>query len=296
MAMTDGVNRRAILAAPGLLSLALLAPASARAQIEYPSAPPAPRGSQLRVEGGSLYYEAGGSGSRTVIFIHDGFTDSAVWEDIWPILGREYQVVRYDRRGHGRSPPATSAYSSLDDITALMRQLGLARATFVAGSDGAGLALEYAIANPGRVEQLVLASPLVTGAAVTDEMAMRRAAGGGAETWIADRYIVNGPNRRARGRLRAIYAASPHNLTFVDRQDRPRPPALPRLSAVRSPTLILSGSRDMPPVIAHSEAVQRAIPGAYRDPVQGSGHLIYIDESEIFAAAALAFIRPWMPR
>lgn len=295
MATTNGVTRRAVLAAPAFLAPALLVPASARAQIEYPSNPGAIPGARMRVDGGSLFYELAGTGSRAVIFIHDGFTDSQVWEDIWPILGREYRVIRYDRRGHGRSPPSTTAYSPVDDILALMRQLGLPRATFIAGSDGAGIALEFALAYPSRVEQLVLASPLVSGAPVTQQIAERRAAGGGAEVWISDRYIVNGPNRRARGRLRAIFQASPHDLTFTDTQERPRPPALPRLAGVRTPVLILSGSRDMPPVIAHSEAVQRAIPGAYRDPVQGSAHLIYIDEPEIFAAAALAFLRPWVP-
>ena len=98
----------------------------------------------------------------------------------------------------------------------------------------------------------------------------------------------------ARARLRQIYAASPQDVgRGPDRWARPLPPLLPRLGGIRAPVLILSGARDLPDLVALSQTVQRAIPGARRDPVQGSGHLIYIDEPEIFAAAALGFFRSY---
>jgi pimeloyl-ACP methyl ester carboxylesterase len=286
--MSREISRRVVLAC--LLATAV-APAPAAAQ-----SPMIPEdGGLVPVEAGRLHVEQGGSGSRTLVLIHDGFTDAAVWQDIWPILGREYRLVRFDRRGFGRSPAATAAYSPVDDILAVMRRAGVQRAAFLAGSDGAGLALEFALAHPEMVEQLLLVSPVVSGGPANPPSAQHFAANGSSpETWVADRYLVSGPNRSARARLRQIYAASPQDVgRGPDRWARPLPPLLPRLGGIRAPVLILSGARDLPDLVALSQTVQRAIPGARRDPVQGSGHLIYIDEPEIFAAAALGFFRSY---
>ena len=280
---------------------ALAAPTLAFAE-EWTDAPMTPvRGERLSLPGGPLHFEAGGYGTRTVIFIHDQFTDSAVWEDIWPILGREYRTIRYDRRGFGLTPPSTETYSPAQDLAELMNHLATPGAVLVAGSDGANIALEFALAHPARVEQLLLVSPIVSGAPMTpayqawiDANNAPLASGdtaGAASNWAGDRFIVSGPNRSARSRLRQIYAACPQDLRNRDTRVAPVPPLLPRLAGVQAQTLILSGARDMPEVVTLSQSLQRAIPGARRDPVQGSGHLIYLDEPEIFAAAALAYIR-----
>ena len=173
----------------------------------------------------------------------------------------------------------------------------------IAGSSSAQIALDFAIANPALVQQILLVSPIVAGAPPADPMAARIAANnaplasgdvaGAVNNWVSDRYIVAGPNRRARARLRAVLESSPQNLTHAD---QPSPPITALLNRIQAPVQILSGARDVPEVIAHSQSLERMIPGAIRAPVQGSGHLIYIDEPEIFAAAAIAFIRSWQSR
>src|ERR1700678_3789577 len=59
------------------------------------------------VDGGKLYYEESGQGAQTVVLIHDGVIDSAVWNDVWPEFCQHFHTVRYDRRGFGKSPAAT---------------------------------------------------------------------------------------------------------------------------------------------------------------------------------------------
>jgi 3-oxoadipate enol-lactonase len=142
---------------------------------------------------------------------------------------------------------------------------------------------------------LLLVSPVVTGGPANPPSAQHYSANGAStSTWAADRYLISGPNRTARARLRQIYAASPQDVgRRPDSFARPLPPLLPRLVGIRAPALILSGARDLPDLVTLSQTVQQAIPGARRDPVQGSGHLIYLDEPEIFAAAALAFFRAY---
>src|ERR1700749_3425968 len=52
----------------------------------------------IDVDGGKLYYEESGTGGQTVVLIHDGVLDSAVWNDVWPEFCQHLHTVRYDRR------------------------------------------------------------------------------------------------------------------------------------------------------------------------------------------------------
>jgi 3-oxoadipate enol-lactonase len=64
----------------------------------------------IDVDGGRLYYEESGQGIQTVVLVHDGVLDSAVWNDVWPEFCQHFHTIRYDRRGFGKSPAATSWY------------------------------------------------------------------------------------------------------------------------------------------------------------------------------------------
>jgi 3-oxoadipate enol-lactonase len=55
------------------------------------------------VNGASLYYEIVGAG-EPVILLHAGIADRRMWDRQLEALAEHYHVVRYDRRGFGRSP------------------------------------------------------------------------------------------------------------------------------------------------------------------------------------------------
>src|SRR5471032_197269 len=76
---------------------------------------------RAEMDGGQIYYETCGSGPQAIVLIHDGVINSASFDDIWPILCKDFRVVRYDRRGYGRSPAAKAPYSPQDDLAAVMR-------------------------------------------------------------------------------------------------------------------------------------------------------------------------------
>ena len=79
-------------------------------------------GSYLDVENGKIYYEECGTGDEALVLLHDGVVHSAVWNDVWPSLCKEFHTIRYDRRGYGRSPAASGWYAETDDLSALLRQ------------------------------------------------------------------------------------------------------------------------------------------------------------------------------
>jgi pimeloyl-ACP methyl ester carboxylesterase len=94
-----------------------------------------------------IHYEEAGSGDA-VLLLHSGGTDLRMWDDQMPALAARYRVIRADARGHGRSPTPVEPFRQCDDIAALIRHLGVGRATLVGVSMGGGAATDTALAYP----------------------------------------------------------------------------------------------------------------------------------------------------
>jgi pimeloyl-ACP methyl ester carboxylesterase len=117
----------------------------------------------VEVDGGKLNYEESGQGGQTVVLIHDGVLDSAVWNDVWPEFCQHFRTIRYDRRGFGKSPAATSWYSEIDDLAAVLHHLRLGHVALVGSSHGGELAIDFTLAHPELVQELVLVGPVLSG-------------------------------------------------------------------------------------------------------------------------------------
>jgi pimeloyl-ACP methyl ester carboxylesterase len=104
---------------------------------------------------GHLAYREQGSG-RPVVLIHGGALDHRMWDPQVEALSRRYRVIAPDARGHGRSSTPTAPYRHADDLVALLRHLGISRATLVGLSSGAWTAVDTAVEYPEFVEALVI--------------------------------------------------------------------------------------------------------------------------------------------
>ena len=69
----------------------------------------------IDVKEGKLYYETAGNGKETIVFIHDGLVHGVVWDDQFSKFAEKYHVVRYDRRGYGRSPKPEKTFSNIQN-------------------------------------------------------------------------------------------------------------------------------------------------------------------------------------
>ena len=72
--------------------------------------------------------------------MHDGILHHVVWEEQFPELAKKYRVVRYDRRGFGKSFAPDAAFSHLDDLNQVFVQLNIDKAILFGISAGGGLA------------------------------------------------------------------------------------------------------------------------------------------------------------
>lgn len=294
------VLRAAPLAAALFVVLGLRAEAQAHAQAQaQPSAAPASPGAFVQFEGSKLYYETCGTAPQTVVLLHDGGLDSAVWDGVWPEFCRHFHTIRYDRRGYGRSPAATTWYSETDDLAALLRGLQVSRAVLVGSSHGGEVSINFTLAHPDIVQQLVLVGAVVSGLPYSrhfldrgkhaSELLAKGDVKGSIAEWSQDRYLIAPGDDAGRQRMFELLSANPQDLTHPDFPLRDKP-ALPRLHEIHVPTLLLTGDADIPDVHAHAGAIEAGIPGARRVVVEGVGHIMYLEKPAEFSRLAIGFI------
>jgi pimeloyl-ACP methyl ester carboxylesterase len=283
--------RDALLALPCLLLMA--AAASAEPATGFVDAP----------GGGRLWYEAKGQGSP-VVLLHDGLVSSAGWDGPFDSLSQSFRVIRYDRRGFGRSEAPKGPYSDVDDLNAVFEALRIGRATLVGCSNGSKLAVDYTLAHPDRVEALVLVGPVISGLPYSEHFLRRgmvnyrpmfqeKSREKLIEAWVQDPYLTDPHDAEARTRLRELLTKSPGPLTATFPESRPPDrPAAGRLAEIHVPTVILVGESDIPDVHAHAGVLEAGIHGARRKIVRGIGHLVQLEQPTAITREVLLLLRP----
>lgn len=253
-------------------------------------------GAFVNVEGGRVWYQTCGAGPKNMVLIHDGTLHSGAWDGVWPIFCKDFHVVRYDRRGYGRSPVATQPYSKVGDVAAVMQAAGMEHAVVMGASAGGGVAVDFTLAHPGAVDRLVLIGPAISGVRYSDYFQQRLAKGrpyfvkGDFEGLLrAWGYAFAPGHDAALKKAAALLKAYPQDLMHRD-MARPEPPALPLLPTIKAPTLVLVGEYDVADNQGEADVAATLIPHAYRVVVRDAGHLIFMDEPDAFARLVEQFI------
>lgn len=103
--------------------------------------------------------QEGGSGDRTIIFLHYLGGTAGIWRSLINCLPDSIHWVAPDLRGHGESDQPATGYDLRDfskDVKGIMDVLGIEKAHFVGSSFGCDVALRFAYDYPGRVQTLIM--------------------------------------------------------------------------------------------------------------------------------------------
>src|SRR4051794_29159897 len=101
----------------------------------------------------------GRAGAPPLVFSNSLGTTLEMWDPQVAPLAERFRVVRYDRRGHGRSPVPPGPYRIDDlgsDVIELLDALGLERVSFCGLSIGGMVGMWLASEAPARIDRLVL--------------------------------------------------------------------------------------------------------------------------------------------
>jgi len=247
-----------------------------------------PTSGDLDVGGSKIYYQTQGDGP-VIVLLHDGLLSSVTWDDTWEPLAAQHRLIRYDRRGYGRSELPTQSYSSTEDLQKLLTYLKVKRAVIVGSSSGGALAIDFAIAHPEMVDGLFLIGPVLHGMEFSEQFRERARRNNEpmqrddikavAKNWSEDKFLLAGASEGARRKIYEQLVANSEKLKFDNRfEESLSPPASKRLSEIRAPTLIVVGEADIADVPAHCKAISAGIRGSSFEIIKDAGHLIQLEK------------------
>ena len=269
---------------------------------------------RVAVDGGSLYYEAAGSGAP-VILLHGGNLDRRMWDAQFALLRQRYRVIRYDARGFGRSSAADRPFAAHHDLAALFRALNLSRAALVGLSMEGRIAIDFSLAHPEMVDRLVLAAPGISGGKWAEDgdtlwLVQARAAAARGDSigvslaWLGSAYIRTAlhPPERAALIRQMVVDNSAYWMGIVRHQDLEReasPPAADHLHDLRVPVLLpvllLVGESDTRFIHDVADAIATRAPRGRRVDVPRVGHMLNLEATEQFNGELLTFLASRCP-
>jgi len=225
-----------------------------------------------------------------------------------PEFAKDYRVLVFDNRGAGGSSvldvPTTVA-DLADDTARLMDGLRLGRAHVWGVSLGGKVAQELALAQPDRVDRLVLENTTAGEVARVDrgESGLRKSNGLDADGWLE--HIVpllfgreyrekNANSMRAFARSRE---RNPQDPVGIGRQWEAYEAfdSWDRLPSLTHRTLVLVGGEDALTDPENGRRIALRLPNAVFESIDGAGHSAHIEKPEAVNAVVRRFLATGMP-
>jgi 3-oxoadipate enol-lactonase len=245
-----------------------------------------------------LNYEIVGGGPN-VVMLHPVGLDLTFLRPIAELAKDRYRLLSVDLRGHGNSPtapPAIGFPDNVQDVHDTLHHLKFAPAAVVGFSFGGMIAQELALTYPNDVSALALCACPSThtpeGRKVTAQRGSDAEAYGMTavldatlKRWFTEDFYARGGGAPARDRLLTNnvcgWANAWRTISSLD--------ALPRLGAVKVPTICVAGELDLssPPAIV--KTIANAIPAARYVELPRAPHMIFIEQPRETASAIFSF-------
>lgn len=229
-----------------------------------------------------------------VVFLHAGVADSRMWAPQVEAFSRHFKVVTPEVRDF-----------AVDDLRALVDELGVERTHLVACSMGGAIAIDFALEHPERVARLVLVGSAVRGYrpreefthVFAEERAARKSGDLDAVNQALMRTLLDGPSR-PRGHvaqpLRDLFTDM--NMRALRANDTAAPAnrtdwlAIDRLGEIAAPTLVVVGDSDAPHVLDIAERLLTSIPHARKAVIRDAAHLPNLEHPDEFNRVVLDFL------
>ncbi len=244
---------------------------------------------------------------RPIVFIHGIGWDHSLWGGAIAHFSDRYLTIAGDICGHGATDKPEGPYSVdgfAQQWAELIRKLAGEKALVVGFSLGGMIAQTLAVDHPDVVGALILANTSCRSPSVGKAHMQER---------LAAMQDDNGPAAAARLAAQSVFSASwrdanPDKIAdFVDwrvAQDQrglgeamkaaSRFDLADRVSAIDVPTLVVTALGDKLMLPSDQAIMRSLIPGAEYVEIDNSGHMLPIEQADLFEAAIDVFLaRYW---
>lgn len=227
-------------------------------------------------------------------------TTKHMWDPQMEAFAAKYRVVRYDRRGHGKSgvPQGPYAMETLArDAIAVMDGLGLKKVNWLGLSMGGMEGMWLGANAPDRIEKLILSNTSTYYAdktpwhtridTVTKGGSVKAVADAVINAWLTQNFQKNNPDETAR--MKEMMIATPVEgyisccaaVRDMDHREI--------IKSITAPTLIIAGSKDMATNVEAAEFIRDRIKGS-KLAIVDAAHIANVEQADAYAKEVLNFL------
>jgi len=242
--------------------------------------------------------ERAGSGP-TVVCLHGFYQSSAYWAPLSERLAAQgSSALAPDLPGFARSSKEAGPYSMpalADAVAALLDRRGLKQVILVGGSMGGVVAQHLTIRHPQVVSRLLL---VATGAFTADPAgALAKADVMAAAPWneqtvapIIAGFFWKAPSDDKVAEYRMIALQASQAAAVEAARSNANLRTFEDLEQIVVPTLIIQGRHDKARTPEHGAEMQKRLPNARLEVVEGAGHTPQFEQPDSFHDIALPFL------
>jgi pimeloyl-ACP methyl ester carboxylesterase len=259
---------------------------------------------KIQINDGFLSYDMVGRG-MPVLFIHGYPLSRKMWEPQIESMSERGTLISLDLRGHGESFPFTGPYSMAllaEDCKHILDTLKITGPVVICGlSMGGYITMALYRKYPGLFKGMILTATrsgpdsaegkLNRDAAI--KMALEKGAGAITESMLPKMFSPKtlSSNQSLVKKMQGIMAdTSVNGIVGALQGLRDRPDSTPLLSQVKCPTLIIHGVDDQLIPIKEAEMMNENIPNSRLIKIADAGHLLNLEQPEIFNRGVLDFL------
>lgn len=231
-------------------------------------------------------------------------TDHRMWAPQIPVLQENFQLLRYDTRGHGSSTASKAPYDFADltgDVIGLMDQLGIRSASFMGLSLGGMTALGLALDHPHRIDRIICCDARADAPDIYKKMwpaNIDRARNHGMaalveptlERWFTPDFREDSDSQQVlleTGNMITStsvegYAGCASALMTLD--------YLPRLGDISLPSLFIVGEHDPAAPAGVMKNMADATPGASFEVIHDAAHISNLERPDAFNKAVMNWL------
>lgn len=201
-----------------------------------------------------LYYREEGTG-EPFIFLHGNGENGSYFKNQIEHYKSRYRVIALDTRGHGKSSRGDAPFTIeqfSDDLYDFMNAHRIPKAVILGFSDGANIAMKFAMKHAEMVKALILNGGNMNASGVKRTTQLPIEIG----YKIAKRFADKSPNAKANAEMLGLMVNEPNIEPS-------------RLSLITAPTLVICGTNDMIRE-SHTRQLAQSIPNAVLTIIKGN--------------------------
>lgn len=202
----------------------------------------------------TLYYQEKGN-KEPFILLHGNGENGSYFENQIDYFSDRYRVIALDTRGHGKSPRGTEPFTIEQfscDLYEFMISLEISNAVILGFSDGANIAMKFAIKYPNKVKALILNGGNLNPKGVKRSTQIPIEIG----YKIARRFASKSTDAKKNAEMLGLMVNEPN----IEPNE---------LSKITAPTLVICGSSDIIKE-SHTKEIAENIPNAKLSIIKGN--------------------------